>query len=105
MSNPAPSSVTAKVSWPSSSDRVMVARVAPAYLATFCRASSTQKYTAASWSCGAGDAVGFDRDREGGLAGLGGKRGGQALVGKERRVDPPGQVPKILQCFPRLDLE
>src|SRR5579864_1354756 len=50
-SNPAPSSLTSKLSMPSSPLSRTTACEAPAYFCTFCSASSTQKYTVASTSC------------------------------------------------------
>jgi hypothetical protein len=59
-------------------------------LAVFCRASRTQKYTAA-------DAVHRHRDRQRGPPRLGFKRRGQPLVGQQRRVDAASQRPQVLQ--------
>src|SRR5262249_61903544 len=52
VSKPSPSSATANCRWPPGLDKPMVAWEARAYLAVFCRASRTQKYTAASASRG-----------------------------------------------------
>ena len=51
-SNPTPSSSTRNVRSPFDSARLIRAPEAFAYLAMFCIASRTQKYTAASISCG-----------------------------------------------------
>ena len=51
-----------------------------------------------------GQVIGRHGDRQGGLAGLGGQGGVQSLVGQEGRVDPPGQVPEVLQGLRGLGL-
>ena len=49
-------------------------------------------------------ALGLDLDRHRGPAGLGPKGGDESLVGQQRRVDPSGQVPEVLQGLSHLRL-
>ena len=95
--NPAPSSDTSKWRTSSSSHtRTLAVAPSPACLPAFCSASRQQKYTAASISAGCGRVATVDGRRQRGPAAGRGQRLGQAAADEERREDPVGQGPELL---------